>query len=298
LRDVEFINDSLGYIVGTIWGLACIYATQDGGNSWYLQETFPEYSSIDGIELSGNLGWIITNSTNSDDILRSTEFGRSWEVMVDSINSPVDIAVYGDRAWFSYHNRVLRTMDAGNTWESFKIFDYLQTIFSGCSIDFINESDGYAGTWDGRIFKTSDAGETWIEEEFPSAMPIYAIDFVDVKRGWSFGSTGTILKRDPNSTNISIDQISAQIKNYSLSQNYPNPFNPSTVISYQLPISGKVSIKVYDILGREIVALIMEEKPAGNYEVEFDGTVLPSGIYFYRLQAGEFIESKKMVLLK
>ncbi len=88
------------------------------------------------------------------------------------------------------------------------------------------------------------------------------------------------------------------LQDFSLSQNFPNPFNPSTVISYQLPISGKVSIKVYDILGREIVTLINEEKPAGNYKVEFDGTALPSGIYFYRLQAGEFVEAKKMILLK
>jgi hypothetical protein len=85
---------------------------------------------------------------------------------------------------------------------------------------------------------------------------------------------------------------------FSLFQNYPNPFNPSTVISWQLPVGNHVLLKVYDVLGREVATLINEEKPIGNYEVELDGTNLPSGIYFYRLQAGSFIVTKKMLLLK
>jgi hypothetical protein len=85
---------------------------------------------------------------------------------------------------------------------------------------------------------------------------------------------------------------------YDLSQNYPNPFNPSTVISYRLPVIGFVTLKVYDILGREVATLVNEEKPAGEYEVEFDGSTLTSGIYFYQLKAGEFIQTKKMILLK
>jgi len=93
--------------------------------------------------------------------------------------------------------------------------------------------------------------------------------------------------------------------NYFLSQNYPNPFNPTTVIDYQLPIVGYVTLKVYDILGREIT-LVNEEKIPGNYEVKFDGSNLSSGVYFYRLQAGDpslrsgqgFTETKKLILMK
>jgi hypothetical protein len=88
------------------------------------------------------------------------------------------------------------------------------------------------------------------------------------------------------------------LSDFSLSQNYPNPFNPSTVISYQLPVIGFVTLKVYDILGREIATLVNEEKPAGEYEVEFDGSALTSGIYFYQLKAGSYVETRKMVLLK
>jgi hypothetical protein len=70
------------------------------------------------------------------------------------------------------------------------------------------------------------------------------------------------------------------------------------VISYQLPVIGFVTLKVYDILGREVATLVNEEKPAGEYEVEFNGSALPSGIYFYQLNAGAFVQTKKMVLIK
>ena len=88
--------------------------------------------------------------------------------------------------------------------------------------------------------------------------------------------------------------------NYSLDQNYPNPFNPSTLIGYQLPEASHVSLKIYDELGREIVTLVNEFKQAGTYYSQFSilNSQLPSGIYFYTLKAGEFMETKKMILLK
>jgi hypothetical protein len=85
---------------------------------------------------------------------------------------------------------------------------------------------------------------------------------------------------------------------FSLSQNYPNPFNPVTIIKYQLPINNFVSIKIYDVLGNEVATLVNEEKLAGEYEIEFNAYELSSGVYFYTLTAGEFIQSMKMLLLK
>jgi len=85
---------------------------------------------------------------------------------------------------------------------------------------------------------------------------------------------------------------------YALYQNYPNPFNPTTVISYQLPVTSFVTLKVYDLLGREMATLVNEEIPAGEYEVEFNAPNLPSGIYFYQLKAGQYSETRKMVLLR
>lgn len=85
---------------------------------------------------------------------------------------------------------------------------------------------------------------------------------------------------------------------YYLSNNYPNPFNPSTTIKYQIPELSYITLKVYDVLGNEIATLVDEEKTTGGYEVRFDSKGLSSGVYFYKLQAGEFVSTKKMILLK
>jgi len=85
---------------------------------------------------------------------------------------------------------------------------------------------------------------------------------------------------------------------YKLENNYPNPFNPSTKISWQSPVSSHQTLKVYDLMGNEVATLVDEYKPAGNYNAEFDASNLASGIYFYKLQAGAFAETKKMILTK
>jgi len=81
-------------------------------------------------------------------------------------------------------------------------------------------------------------------------------------------------------------------------QNYPNPFNPSTKISYQIPTKNLVTLKVYDILGREVATLVNAQQNAGQYVATFDGSRLASGVYFYRIQAGTYINTKKLLLLK
>jgi hypothetical protein len=87
-------------------------------------------------------------------------------------------------------------------------------------------------------------------------------------------------------------------KDFVLSQNYPNPFNPTTVINYQLPFTSRVVVKVYDMLGREVATLVNEVKSAGYYSVDFNASALSSGIYFYRITAGAFTQSKQMMLIK
>ena len=92
--------------------------------------------------------------------------------------------------------------------------------------------------------------------------------------------------------------IRGNIDNFKIYENYPNPFNPSTNIRFRIAQALFVTLKVYDVLGNDIVILVNGEKPAEIYEVEFDAIDLPSGIYFYRLQAGSFVETKKMILMK
>ena len=122
-----------------------------------------------------------------------------------------------------------------------------------------------------------------------------------VTDGYNYGSdsvTSIII------VNVDENDKNKRFNKFYLDQNYPNPFNPKTTIKYSIPEKSNVSLIIFDVLGSEIRTLVNEMKPQGDYEVELDGSDLPSGIYFYRLQvytpgrAGEFIETKKMVLLK
>ncbi|MEO8665158.1 MAG: T9SS type A sorting domain-containing protein, partial [Ignavibacteria bacterium] len=108
-----------------------------------------------------------------------------------------------------------------------------------------------------------------------------ALDFVD----------GFLVSVQPNIVN-GIPTV------YSLAQNYPNPFNPTTKISFSIPKNGMVSLKIYDVLGKEVMTLVNEHRSIGNYDVTFDGSNLSSGAYFYRLEAGEFTDIRRMVLIK
>lgn len=99
-------------------------------------------------------------------------------------------------------------------------------------------------------------------------------------------------------TSVDEQNFETTVKEYSLKQNYPNPFNPTTKISWQSPTGSRQTLKVYDVLGKEVAVLVDEYKPAGSYEVEFSGGNLSSGVYFYKLEAGDFIEIRKMILLK
>ena len=93
-------------------------------------------------------------------------------------------------------------------------------------------------------------------------------------------------------------QSAAIPKSFVLNQNYPNPFNPSTTISFSVPQGSKVSLKIYNILGQEVANLVDDFRQAGNYSVQFNANKLASGVYFYRLQANDFAQTKKLLLLK
>jgi len=97
---------------------------------------------------------------------------------------------------------------------------------------------------------------------------------------------------------VNADEENGPPINFTLEQNYPNPFNPITTINYSIPENSIVLLKVFDLLGREITTLVSEEKIPGRYQTHFDGSNLPSSVYFYKLQAGSFVETKKMILMR
>ena len=155
--------------------------------------------------------------------------------------------------------------------------------------------------YDGSISK-------WVKEEISLAnylSPQLKIQFqlkTDggvTRDGWYLDDIGVFIYTIP--TGIVSD--GKTLYEFSLEQNYPNPFNPSTKIKFEIPGQARndnalVTLKVFDVLGNKVATLVNEEKPAGNYEVEFNAAKLSSGIYFYKLQAGSFVDTKKMILLK
>jgi hypothetical protein len=155
-------------------------------------------------------------------------------------------------------------------------------------------------------FGLSNSGEkVWIENA--SGAIIDTVTFLGHTATQSYGRIpdggvwqllNTITRGISNSSATGVLDASLSIKNFNLSQNYPNPFNPSTVISFQLSVNGHVTLKVYDVLGREVSALVNEVKQTGRYEVTFDASQYPGGIYFYRLHTGNYIVIKKMLVIK
>jgi photosystem II stability/assembly factor-like uncharacterized protein len=183
--------------------------------------------------------------------------------------------------------------DNGNNWIDLNISGVGSRVNS---IGFYNDII-VIGTDTSGVFISSDFGNNWISSnEGLSDKTVKSI--VILPEGLLLCGTEKegIYLADLNPMNV--PNINNTAMRYSIFQNYPNPFNPITKIKYSIPQTSNVVIKVYDILGNEIEILVNEEKQSGNYEITWYAENLPSGIYFYQLRAGEFVETKKMVLLK
>jgi Secretion system C-terminal sorting domain len=146
------------------------------------------------------------------------------------------------------------------------------------------------------VYPNSDViNETWqeygiqIDTLYNKLINDSRLDWVQYNR-WIFGDSIVV-------TSVN-DLKTPTVNNYYLENAYPNPFNPTTTIEFRIAHSGLVTLKVYDILGREVATLVNEEKQLGTYKVNFNGSKLSSGICFYRIQAGNFVQTKKMILLK
>ncbi len=138
---------------------------------------------------------------------------------------------------------------------------------------------------------------TYINEEIPD-LGVILIQVTD--QNLSPAASGSYAEIDDLSfsTLTDVNDESAAVKDFSLEQNFPNPFNPSTRINYQIAKENFVTLKVYDIIGNEVAALVNNQQPAGKYSVDFNSANLPSGVYLYRLQAGNYIQTRKMTLIK
>jgi hypothetical protein len=140
---------------------------------------------------------------------------------------------------------------------------------------------------------------SWLEINLAGTNGGPVLDFATTQN-YIFVTTqsGGVFRKALDNITSANDAVANTPHVFNLFQNYPNPFNPSTVISFQLPVSGYTTVKVYNILGSEVATLVNGEKQAGRYEIDFNARGLSSGIYFYTIKAGSFVETKKMVLVK
>jgi len=316
-NSVVFTNDSCGWIA-VIGGR--ILKTSDGGEGWENVLIAEDWRTFEEIQFyNDSIGWISEYGGNS--IFKSINGGKNWtELEIDTTLSITSFYfVNENNGWAvgDYNGKfnVLKTDNGGHTWLPIGT----TPIGYHFSIYFINERIGWIVGYNypndkTTIIKTIDGGITWIEEDNPLAMYGSKIYFINENIGWVVGSG--IIKTTNGGDLVSVENNEGSYEctpeSFSLYQNYPNPFNPSTKIKFTTPHLGKnghtslqhIILKVYDVLGREVLTLLDDDKPAGIYDIIFDGKNLSSGIYFYRLVVSSpkdglvFEKSAKMILIK
>ncbi len=283
-----------------------MYRSMDNGNSWEEVNnglTIIIFNSMFISKLGPTKNFIFIGVGSISDgrgVFRTTDNGDNWEpmnldlswdfAMTFTTNSLGEVYVGTQSQWHNGHGGILKSADGGYNW--------LWAGFTAQISELILDRNEFIYVSATGISRTTDLGANW--ENFSSGLPFGGGKFLNCNsKGILFtvNSNGGIYRTTGTTTDVK-EYYNNFPKEFNLSQNYPNPFNPTTTITYQVPEISFVTLKIYDVLGNEIATLVNEEKPAGSYEVEFDASSLSSGIYFYKLQSGSFIQTKKMILLK
>jgi hypothetical protein len=147
-----------------------------------------------------------------------------------------------------------------------------------------------------RFMVTTDTAHTWQVVPIAGLRRVFDVVFTDSLTGYAAADSGIILKYDNRATPV--HEISELPSEPQLRQNFPNPFNPRTVIEYQTSVVGRVTLRVFDILGREVATLVDEVEQPGRKSVTFDASGFASGVYLYKLSAGSFQQTRKLLLAK
>ncbi|NWF48965.1 MAG: T9SS type A sorting domain-containing protein [Ignavibacteriaceae bacterium] len=249
-----------------------------------------------------NNGYFYVSGINPQKIYKTTDGGENWLAISPAINSLYNLKFYNPEIGIAAAGDfIYRTTNGGGDWEIFNLN-------TGWGEDFEFLPGNPGKIWfaeSSSLFFSGDTGRTWTTQQLPvDSFDTRDIEFVDEKHGWLLCDDGIILyTSNGDEVASSVEENDLALKVFVLNQNYPNPFNPSTTIKFTVSpnVKGEMSnviLKVYDILGSEIETLVNEEKLSGNYQVTFDASKLASGVYFYRMQAGSYSQTKKMILVK
>ncbi len=329
-KDAGYVNDSKVYMLNkdTIltledgWAdpgiIGMLNLSTNGGITFNrVINTFEGFYSLKFI--NNKTGWVCTHSASdfgpiSTGVYKTINSGINWNrIYIDSVSSTTipttinSISFLNNNTGFigGAKGRFAKTTNSGLEW----IDRNFSNRFSFADIHFFDEFTGYAGITRNNtlsdssgIYRTTNAGISWAKMTNSPLTSIYRFKFINDLTGWASGyssSTGDALIKTVTGGLTAVEQISSILpEKFSLKQNYPNPFNPTTKINYDIQISGDVSLKVYDAVGNEVETLVNENQNGGSYSVSFNAGNYPSGVYFYKLTAGSFSETRKMLVVK
>jgi hypothetical protein len=300
--------------------IGSILHTSDGGDNWETQLEIKSgmlYSTyFMAIEfLNDTIGWALGGEFDNWDYVDETylyytsDGGNNWEEigLVDT-RQKYELNIVNESIIWCGSPDLVVSNDGGDTWTSFKLD------IGGISVaSLVNGEYGWIYSHNifptpyNKIFFTNALGRPWVEDKsLPGSIRILKMTNISGEYLWAVGTNGRIYHRQGIPTSVENDYLLTE--GFELKQNYPNPFNPSTIIKYSIPQKSNITLKVFDLSGSEVTVLVNEVQGQGNYEIEFstkggsgsagDGFRLTSGIYFYRLQADGFVETKKMILIK
>jgi photosystem II stability/assembly factor-like uncharacterized protein len=315
LSGLDFPKPNLGYIVGyhpNIGFQSILLKSTNEGMSWSTallsgNNLFYDVKFIDSVT-----GFITDKRGN---LLKTTNGGNSWSTIAFGEGNYLSSIFFQNHltGYIGNTNGILKTTNSGINWQGISI-NLSGESFTVSSINFVNNNTGFVVgvTYhsyylrSGVIFKTINSGLNWYHISDNNNLPYVqlrgfnSVKFLNDTIGYICGDRGTLFK----STNgglfpIGLENVSSKLPpDFQLSQNYPNPFNPQTKIKFDVPKASFIKLIIYDLLGREVVTLVNKELRPGTYEADWNASSFSSGVYFYRIVSGDFIETKKMVLMK
>ncbi len=305
LNDVFFINPDTGWVVGGDYSTERIFKTTNGGVNWLAQSSGTANKLFSVYFINAYTGWSV-GGPSSPKIIKTTDGGTTWLTESTSVGTPLYFVKFADAntgwavAGYIGGETIINTTNGGATWQSQSSGDnrYLRWCFA------LNNTTAFAVGQSGKIITTTNGGANWLVQASPTTSELWSIDFVNDSVGYAIGDN--VVVKTTNAGLTFMNGNRAEVANeFQLYQNYPNPFNPSTVIKFSIPGSVGVAymrplqLKVYNVLGKEVATLVNQQMQPGSYSVDFDGSNLSSGIYYYSLIIDNAIlDTKKLVLLK